>query len=352
MQGSIAAAASAETIFSPGGARFFARTRQSVSLGSLRVAIRSNEDPFAELQYFPEGVRLPHGVAVHYTVNCCNLSLDGPWPIPDICRARDTGYRGGRFAAGYYLTDHFGPSAYLMTRGDELWIFAPHFGSILWPFVVKYLLTIYSIDHQMLHLKAAAVSVSDSISLLIGRGGTGKTVLLTKLCQEAGAQFLSNTHVLVDEGMVEPIPTAMRVRNDVLFESIIAARELPRAIKTGEFLADPCKDLGWKIGLPGAARTICLLDYRERQYPIIRELDRSVLFNYMESFSLAASIYGLREDVLDYLDSDVVRFSTEFSLMKSRLRRLIDVCSCYYISCDATDFRNLEVIRECLASSA
>src|SRR6266702_6273393 len=175
----------------PGGGQFIARVSQKVSLGSLHVSIRANEKSFAELQYFPESIRLPETAPVHYTVNCCNLGMDGPWPIQEIQNARDKTYRGGRFAAGYYLTDHFGAPAYLITQGTQLWIFAPHFGSILWPFVVKFLLTVYSIDQQMLHLKAAAVSVGNSVTLLVGRGGTGKTVLLTRLCQEAGAQFIT-----------------------------------------------------------------------------------------------------------------------------------------------------------------
>jgi hypothetical protein len=346
------AASSHDATGSPGEGQFFVRTRQNITLGSVHVAVRSNESPFAELQYFPASIRLPQTAPVHFTVNCCNLNVDGPWPLQDIRDAQDKTYRAGRFAAGYYLTDHFGPPAYLITQGTDLWIFASDFGSILWPFVVKYLLTAYSIDQQMLHLKAAAVSFGDSVTLLVGRGGTGKTVLLTQLCQKDCAQFLANTHVLVHDNTVVPIPSAMRVRNDVLFGPIIAARGLPAAIKSGEFLADPFMDLGWKIGTAGRARNICLLDYRAREKPVIREVEKEILFDYMENFSLALNIYGLREDVLDYLDSDVLRFSTEWSNMKNRLRRLVEQCCCYYISCDATDPQNLQAIHQKLTGNA
>jgi hypothetical protein len=86
------------------------------------------------------------------------------------------------------------------------------------------------------------------------------------------------------------------------------------------------------------------LDYRPREHPVIRELDKDILFDYMENFSLALNIYGLREDVLDYLGGDVVKFSTEWSHMKTRLRKLIEQCRSYYVSCDATDPGNLQAI--------
>lgn len=335
-----------------GGAQFCPRTRQNVALGSLHLRICSNEDPFSELQYFPERIRLPEAAPVHFTINCCNTNMDGPWPLQYIHNAQDRTYRAGRFAGGYYLTDHFGPPSYMITRGRQLWIFAPHFSPILWPFVVKYLLTVYSIDQQMLHLKAAAVSLQGTVTLLVGRGGTGKTVLLTRLCSGGGAQFLANTHVLVQDGLLTPVASAMRVRKGVLFDSIVAARKLPPAIKPGEYLADPFEDLGWNVGAGGRIRNICLLDYRQRQEPVVCDLDADVMFDYMESFSLALNIYGLREDVLDYLGADVRKFSAECSLMKTRLRQLIGACRSLYISADATDPKILEDIRGILIRSS
>ena len=330
----------------PGQEQFRARTSQNVRLGSLRLQIASNENSFAELQYFPASVHLPPEAPTHYRVNCCNLAIDGPWPLQEIRSARDRNYRGGRFAAGYYLTDHFGPPAYLMTRGSDLWIFATHFEQIVWPFVVKFLLTAHSIERQMLHLKAAAIACGGSATLLVGRGGSGKTVLLTQLCANAGARFLANTHVCVREQTLLPVLSTMRVRKDRVFEKIIAMGTLPAAIKEGEFLADPCADLGWAPG-PSTIqlRNILLLDYQGPEHTIIRAVDRDLLFDYMENFSLAVNIYGLREDVLDGFRGDVARFSIEWSNMKNRLRSLISGCKCYYISCDATQQDNLDTIR-------
>jgi hypothetical protein len=320
-----------------------------VLLGPLRVGIRSNELPFAELRYFPESTRLPPQSPVDFTIHCYNLTLDGPWPVQALEEIRDRSYRGTRLAAGYYLTDHFGPPAYLVTRARDLWIFAPRFDQILWPFVVKYLLTVHSIDRQMLHLKAAAVALRGNATLLVGRGGSGKTVLLTQLCRQAGAQFLSNTHVLVSEATLIPVASTMRVRNDSLFGPDIRAGRLPTAIKAGEFLADPGADLGWTVGTECPLLNICLLDYRGGGQRKICELHRDILFDYMENFSLALSIYGLKEDLLDYLGGDVTRFSIEWSHAKGRLRELVDRCRCYYVSGDVTHPQTLQTIAAMLS---
>src|SRR5579871_5918316 len=175
----------------PGLADFVVRTAQTVALGPVHVTIRSNEESFAELQYFPTATRFAD-CQPDYIINCCNLRVDGPWSVTALRDGRDGTYRAGRFAAGYYLTDHFGPPAYLLTRGKHLWIFAERFEPILWPYVVKWLLTDYALEHGLQQLKAAAVQFDDTVTLLVGRGGSGKTVLLTQLCKQAGARFLAN----------------------------------------------------------------------------------------------------------------------------------------------------------------
>jgi hypothetical protein len=79
-------------------------------------------------------------------------------------------------------------------------------------------------------------------------------------------------------------------------------------------------------------------------------MNRDVLFDYMEQFSSALNVYGLKEDVLDHLGADLDAFSTRTSEMRARLRALIDRCNCYYVSCDSTDSRNLELLRQLLTA--
>jgi len=91
---------------------------------------------------------------VDYTLSFCNLNVDAPWDLPTLLEEQDGTYRAKRFAAGYYITDHFGSPAYLVTRGTHYWIFGTEFEPIFWPYVVKLLLTLYSMKQGMLHLKA------------------------------------------------------------------------------------------------------------------------------------------------------------------------------------------------------
>jgi hypothetical protein len=327
---------------------FRVRTHQNVTLGPVCVCIRSNEREFSELRYFPNGVRVAENAPAHYIVNCCNLSLDGLGSIQSLPQLRDKNYRGGRFAGGYYLTDHFGAPAYLMTRGRELWIFAQRFEPILWPYVVKFLLTMYAVDQGMLHLKAAGIALGHSGTLLVGRGGSGKTVLLARLCQN-GARFLTNTHALIRDRTLFALPTAMRVRNDALFGEAIASGRLPAGFKSGEYLADPLMDLKWPSVGCVPLKNICLVDFKDPEQDVVREIDSDTLFSYMEQFSLALNIYGLREDLFDHLDGDVHKFSAGLIAMKEQLRGLISQCRTFYVSCDVMKDERLHALREQLA---
>jgi hypothetical protein len=333
---------------SPVEQAFQLRSRKEIRLGPMRIDIRSNEPDFKGFRFFSETVhaRTPDpyaGGEPHFTLSLCNLTVDGPWPLQSLLAMQDTSYRAKRMSAGYYLTDHFGAPAYLITRGKHYWIFAEDFERILWPYAVKYLLTLYSIEHKLLHLKAAAVAVDGQGALLLGRGGSGKTVLLTCLCR-AGAQFVSNTHALIDGQTVVGIPTAMRVRADRFFGPIIAERRLSSAVKAGEYTVDPIGDLGWSSVPSAPVRSVCLVDYKGSGSHVIQEIDREVALEYLEQFALALNVYGLKEDILDSLGAEVPRFSAEMAQMRARLRALVYGSRCYYLSCDAAEPGNLRSI--------
>ena len=157
--------------------------------------------------------------------------------------------------------------------------------------------SVYSMEHELVHLKAAGIAVGGHGALLVGRGGSGKTVLLSQLCR-AGALFLSNTHVLVEGQNLMGIRTAMRVRPDRFFGPIIAARGLSPNVKASEYTADPIRDLEWSSLRVAPIRNVCLVDYRGREHCQIREIDRDILVDYMEQFSLAVNVYGLKESKL------------------------------------------------------
>lgn len=333
---------------------FRCRSHRQIRLGPVRIEIRSNEADFKGFRFFSQSPGAPaldpNSKAIpHFTLSLCNLNVDAPWPVQRLASLHDRSYRGRKMSAGYYLTDHFGAPAHLVSRGTQYWIFAEDFEPILWPYVIKHLLTVYAMEHDVLHLKAAAVAMKDYGTLLVGRGGSGKTVLLNHLCQ-TGAQFLSNTHCLVDGDTLMGIVTAMRVRQDEFFAPIIAARGLSPSVKAGEYVVDPRSDLGWSAVESVRIRSVCLLDYRGPGKTVIKEIERDVLFDYLEQFGLAINVYGLKEDILDHLGGDVWRFSTQMSRTRAQLRALIEASRCYYVSCDAADTRNLQTLRDLLSA--
>ena len=83
----------------------------------------------------------------------------------------------------------------------------------------------------------------------------------------------------------------------------------------------------------------------------IRPIDSNVMFDYMDQFALALNVYGLKEDVLDLLSSDVQQFSVATARMRSELHALVNNSRCYYVSCDAAVDRNVQSIYDLLAHS-
>jgi hypothetical protein len=326
---------------------FILRSERQVDLGPLRVAIRSNEERFSGLRYFSRSSQPTASCPPHYTLYLCRTTVDGPWDEHALRESMDKSYRAGRFAAGYYITDHFGDPAYLVTRGATIWVYAKNLEPILWPFLVKLLLTQYSMSRNLLHLKAAAVEIGEAGTLLVAHGGGGKTVLLTQLCR-AGARFVSNTHTLINDCTASGVATSMRVRDDALFGPIIAERRLTPGWKRGEFILEPGADLGWQERFATPLRNICLVDFRGSTNHTIQTIDREVLFDYMDQFSLALNVYGLKEDILDHLHGNVQEFASCVRLMRQMLRALIENCNCYYLNCDCMDLRGLERIYRAL----
>lgn len=335
---------------------FPCRSRKVIQLGPVRIDVRSNEPQFKGFRFFCDAglPNVPESALQEqpdFTLTLCNLRFDASsWPMQTLLTRYDRSYRGKKMSAGYYLTDHFGAPAFLVTRGTHYWIFAEDFEPILWPYAVKHLLTVYAMERNMLHLKAAGVSFGGQGALLVGRGGSGKTVLLTQLCR-SGAEFLSNTHALVDGRRLVGIATAMRVRPDKFFAPVILERDLPPSVKAGEYTADPLCDLDWASAQSVPLRTLCLLDYKPHAASVVRELDRRTMFNYMEQFALAINVYGLKEDILDHLGGDVHSFSQEMSRVRTQLQFLVEACDSYYVSCDAAEPRNLQVIRDLLGAA-
>jgi hypothetical protein len=308
-------------------------TDETIRLGPVNFRLTSNVTPFPALEYFSDVARSPfNGETPEFELWC--VSLDGVGLNSEYLREHvDRTYRAARFMEGYYVTDHFGPPLYLVTRGQRYYVFGDHFEQVVWPYFVKYFLTLHSLENSALHVKAATLAIGSSGTLVLGRSGAGKTVFLLQLCQ-SGAQFVTNTHALIKDGRVSGVASAMRVRPGEWFSNLAGAVGTTPSLKSGELNIDPYQVLDVYIGDSVGIRNLCIVDFRGAGCCTIDTISEQAAYDYAEQFVLAINAYRLEEDLLDLYGNDYLRFAQVYGEMKAQLRALIRRCRRYYISCD------------------
>ncbi len=92
-----------------------------------------------------------------------------------------------------------------------------------------------------------------------------------------------------------------------------------------------------------------LIDYRGPTERILAPIEKRVLYEYLEQFSLPLNVYGLKEDLLDHLGGSVSDFALQVGRMKSKLHALVDHCNGYRVSCDTSDNKGLGALHDLLA---
>lgn len=321
-----------------------------IQLGPVSFRLVSNVPDFTAQQYFSAATQRDYkGERADYELWCISLlesELDQEYIVAHV----DNTYRGNNFAAGYYVTDHFGPPAYLVTRGQRHYIFSEEFESIVWPYFVKRFLMLTSLENKSLHLKAAACSIGSAATLLLGRGGSGKTVFLTQLCLN-GARFISNSHSIIKDGHVQGVASCIRIRPGPWHANLVRAAETWPSLRAGELIVDPLDVFLASRDAITPVRNILLLDYRCKGQHIIRPLSEQEVYNYAEQFSLAVNVYRLEEDLLDLYDGDYRQFSQVYSQMKAQLLSLVRHSTCYYISSDVLSSKFREEIFSLLSAN-
>lgn len=319
------------------GRHYSIRSSAIIDLNLLRVRISSNLARFDGYAYFSKFVEAPSGTEVFdYEVVCVDLAED-PVDLELVRPLVDRTFRADRFRSGFYLTHHFGPPAYLVTRGNRIHVFGHDLHRLIWPYFVKHLLTVFAVDHDLVHLKAAAlVQPQAGATLLFGRGGGGKTVFLTAACA-AGARFLSNTHVLTRGDTVYGVPSAMRVRRDGCFGELITRGRLERHLEAGEYRVDPAVLFGGEALTEAPVRTVCIVDYRPDRPFRCDEVPVEDFAAFVELFGFAIGTYGLKDDVLAHLDGDFGRYAAAYGGMKARMSSLLSNSRRLYVNADMLD---------------
>lgn len=309
----------------------------TIEFGPVLFRLVSNVPAFPALQHFSARSRNAlHNEEPQFELWC--VSLEGSAIEREVLLEHvDRTYRGNSFLHGYYATDHFGPPVYLVTRGQRYYVFGERLELVVWPYFVKYFLMLHSLRDASLHLKAAALAIGRAGTLILGRGGAGKTVFLTQLCRR-GARFVTNTHTLVKHGYATGVASAMRIRPDSWLAGLATdGLGSSPAIRPGEVLIDPDKIFDADSGDSIEVRNLCIVDFRGAGCHTIERLSEREAYDYSEQFSLAINVYRLEEDLLDFYGGDYRRFAHAYGEMKSQLNDLVRRSRRYYISCDMLD---------------
>lgn len=321
---------------------------ETISLGGMKFRLVSNIHSFPPLQYFSNRVRTTfQNEKIAFELWCISLKenfIDEQYLLEYVDRT----YRGSSFLNGYYVTDHFGPPIYLVTRGNHFYVFGEQLERVVWPYFVKYLLMLYTVQENLLHLKAAALVIEKTGTLLLGRGGAGKTVFLSQLCQH-GAKFITNSHSIINESRVTGVASSLRIRPGPWYSDILKTANKKPALKPGEIIIDPDDVFEMNTKHSVEVKNVCIIGFQQPGFHSIEKISQHDAYNYAEQFSLAINVYRLEEDLLDLYKGDYQEFSQAYNRMKDQLRDLIFQSSCYSIGSDILIKENRDEIFDLLS---
>ena len=297
-------------------------TATTVQIGPLRVRIASDVPDFPALRYFSRAAHRPDGNADLRLWCVSGVSVDLP---------SDVTTRAKGFESGYYATDHFGPPVRMSTNGIDIVLSGPDLQNVVWPYLVKFLLLRHTAASESIFLKAAAVEAHGRAALVIGRGGSGKSVMTTELCRR-GAGFITNSHAIVTDHEVRGVASSIRMRPGPWVDRL-SVRTSP-ALNPAEVVIDPLDAFGSLVENTDQLRTILVADYRGPDRHEITELSSAEALSIVEQFAFGLNVYRLEEDLLDAFGGDYREFAKLYEQMRTRLHALVLNCRAYHVTTD------------------
>lgn len=245
---------------------------------------------------------------------------------------RSSTVRNDYLNKGYYVCDHFGRPMNIVVENNTTIIFGEEFSRVYWSYLVKYLMQIWSLNNLALFVKCAAFSIDRKGTILIGCGGSGKTMINTHICAN-GAQFITNSNGYIKDGKILGIGSKMRVRLNEYYKSLFDLSEMEKGFEHNELLIDPISVFDSDVNSWIPIHNIVIVNYRygnKKMIPISPEL----AYAYAQQFLLGINVYRLEEDILNYYHNDVSKFAECYLDMMSMLKQLVNSCNCYLADVD------------------
>ena len=276
-------------------------------------------------------------------VRTCQMP-DSPKPTVNIyiCRENDVifddpkTYRENMMRAGSYRGHHFGQPASLKCIDDRnIALFHADPGKIIWSLVVKYVLTVFAIQANMLHIKGGAVAYKGKAFIILGRGGSGKTEVVKALSKN-GADLMANTHLLIDGGSVCGIKSNMRVRDggrDVY---------IPVDQQHGLNAFD-----GW---LPIGG--VFWVKYRADGKTMVKRMPPQCAKANLQYFGESISNWEIKEDIADHFESDPFEFAEQVNRVDTMLNNFCETNDVYYLNVDILSDHGMEKLVSLMEASS
>lgn len=322
---------------------------ERIRLAGCTVRLVSSLADFPPLRYFSRRARIaPRDRSpVDYELWCVPLR-DAPYDEATLASHIDATARARAFATGYYVTEFFGSPMYMLSRGNRYVLFGERFERVVWPYFVKYFLIRHALERGLLHLKAAALALGSLATLVVGRGGSGKTVFLGELCRR-GATFVTNSHAIVSGREVEGVASSIRLRDAPWVRELVGDARLTPGLMPGHLIVDPLDLFGEPLAEKFEVANICFVEHGGASRDAIVPLSPSQALDCLEEFGLALNVYRLEEDLLDLFEGDYERFAREYARMKAGLRELVAGSHCYFVTGNMFDARTQEDVLDLLS---
>ncbi len=245
---------------------------------------------------------------------------------------RSNTVRNDYFNKGYYVCDHFGRPINVVNEENITIIFGEDFSRIFWSYLVKYLMQIWSINNSALFVKCAAFSTNKKGTILIGCGGSGKTMINIHVCAN-GAQFITNSNAYIKNGNVMGIGSKMRVRMNKYYKRLFNMSKMKKGFEEEELLIDPLSVFSADVSSWTPIHNIVIVNYQNGNNKLV-PISSELAFAYSQQFLLGINVYRLEEDVLNYFHNDVMKFADNYSYMTFVLKHLVETCQCYLADID------------------
>lgn len=283
-----------------------------IQIANISICIRTNHIDKLFSKYFSEKMRTTSSVS-YYLVNIIFVDqLDEELNDISVC-----GWRSKLMEDGFYISHYYGDSIKLFEDSETMYIFGHNSDQIFWRFGIKKILTVETYKKNSIHLKAAAITVRNKGYLMVSPGGGGKTTFLQALILDPDVKFISNTHVVIQEGVIYGLHANMRIRENGI-EKYCSPWEV--------FSADKIESSAKLFGV------LFLKGEKEKDMSICT-LEKDIAADLLEYFAWGMGTYNLKMDVMECFDYDYQRFSQYVKYCRKKTECLLDF-SCLFVNGD------------------